>query len=299
MVYNPSEPRDPLGRWVEEHGGSRNTSLGEVLQKMPTTEVERTARSPKTPTAVVNRIARSREGNLYYYRPFALANPVVGEDVLSEAKFDDDPHVRAAVASNMSANSKTLAALADDDEPEVLAKVAGNPRASSDDLNKIAEKCWDSDGDDSPKREALMRVARNGNTGQETLSRLAQHPDHLVQVEVSRNSRTSKETLDGLCDTALRDNRIQLQFQLSRNDNTSGKTLDRLAGSPNRLIRRSVVDNPNTPDETLERLGNDSDSYVARNAIMEQDMRRENEALQQDDTYDEDPSGWNDTDFEW
>lgn len=299
MVYNPSEPRDPLGRWVEEHGGSQTTPIGEVLGKMPPAELERTARSLKTPTAVVNRIARSQEGNLSYYRPLALANPMADKTVLAEAKFDDDPNVRAAVASNISADAKTLDTLSEDDDPRVLAQTAGNPRSSADDLNRIANKCWNSDGEGSLEHEALMRVARNGNTSRETLARLAQNPDHLVQIEVSRNSHTGRETLDGLCDTALRDNRMQLQFQISRNPNTGGSTLDHLADSPNRLIRRSVVDNPNTPDRTLERLENDSDSYVSKYAAMESDRRHESEAFQPEDPYEDDPSGWNDADFEW
>lgn len=32
MVYNPSEPRDPLGKWMKAHGGNPKASLADNVK---------------------------------------------------------------------------------------------------------------------------------------------------------------------------------------------------------------------------------------------------------------------------
>ena len=34
MAYNPSEPRDPLGKWMKAHGGNPKASLADNVKSL-------------------------------------------------------------------------------------------------------------------------------------------------------------------------------------------------------------------------------------------------------------------------
>lgn len=50
-MYNPLQARDPLGKWVKEHGGA---SIEDVVSKTSMVDLENMALDDRTPTAVVN-----------------------------------------------------------------------------------------------------------------------------------------------------------------------------------------------------------------------------------------------------
>lgn len=55
MAYNPSEPRDPLGKWMKAHGGNPKASLADNVKNLNYTEEHGAAVDTKnTPTAVID-----------------------------------------------------------------------------------------------------------------------------------------------------------------------------------------------------------------------------------------------------
>ena len=58
-MYNPLQARDPLGKWVKEHGGA---SIEDVVSKTSTVDLENMALDDRTPTAVLNNLATIRRG---------------------------------------------------------------------------------------------------------------------------------------------------------------------------------------------------------------------------------------------
>lgn len=50
-MYNPLQARDPLGKWVKEHGGA---SIEDVVSKTSVVDLENMALDDRTPTAVLN-----------------------------------------------------------------------------------------------------------------------------------------------------------------------------------------------------------------------------------------------------
>lgn len=60
MVYNPSEPRDPLGKWMKAHGGNPKASLADNVKNLNYAEEHGAAVDTKnTPTAVIDQIAKT------------------------------------------------------------------------------------------------------------------------------------------------------------------------------------------------------------------------------------------------
>ena len=49
-MYNPLQARDPLGKWVKEHGGA---SIEDVVSKTSMVDLENMALDDRTPTAVL------------------------------------------------------------------------------------------------------------------------------------------------------------------------------------------------------------------------------------------------------
>lgn len=74
MVYNPSEPRDPLGKWMKAHGGNPKASLADNVKNLNYAEEHGAAVDTKnTPTAVIDQIAKTgrRRRNMLNQWPFA------------------------------------------------------------------------------------------------------------------------------------------------------------------------------------------------------------------------------------
>lgn len=113
MVYNPSEPRDPLGKWMKAHGGNPKASLADNVKNLNYVEEYESAVDVKnTPTAVIDQI--SRNGNDRDNRLEALMNPKVSSETLNEFRYSDDARERAAVAYNPSLDGKTLDMMSDE-----------------------------------------------------------------------------------------------------------------------------------------------------------------------------------------
>lgn len=58
-MYNPLQARDPLGKWVKEHGGA---SIEDVVAKTSMVDLENMALDDRTPTAVLNNLATTEYG---------------------------------------------------------------------------------------------------------------------------------------------------------------------------------------------------------------------------------------------
>lgn len=99
MVYNPSEPRDPLGKWMKAHGGNPKASLADNVKNLNYAEEHGAAVDTKnTPTAVIDQIAKT--GKDEDNRLEALMNPNISDETLDSFKYSDDVRERTAVASN-------------------------------------------------------------------------------------------------------------------------------------------------------------------------------------------------------
>lgn len=72
-MYNPLQARDPLGKWVKEHGGA---SIEDVVAKTSMVDLENMALDDRTPTAVLNNLATTEYG-------VNLPDLTVGASVLS------------------------------------------------------------------------------------------------------------------------------------------------------------------------------------------------------------------------
>lgn len=136
MVYNPSEPRDPLGKWMKAHGGNPKASLADNVKNLNYVEEYESAVDVKnTPTAVIDQI--SRNGNDRDNRLEALMNPKVSSETLNEFRYSDDARERAAVAYNPSLDGKTLDMMSDDDNIGVKIAVAQNRNTMNSTLERL------------------------------------------------------------------------------------------------------------------------------------------------------------------
>lgn len=136
MVYNPSEPRDPLGKWMKAHGGNPKASLADNVKNLNCAEEHGAAVDVKnTPTAVIDQIARN--GNDRDNQLEALMNPKVSSETLNEFRYSDDARERAAVAYNPSLDGKTLDMMSDDDNNGVKIAVAQNRNTMNSTLERL------------------------------------------------------------------------------------------------------------------------------------------------------------------
>lgn len=103
MAYNPSEPRDPLGKWMKAHGGNPKASLADNVKNLNYTEEHGAAVDTKnTPTAVIDQIAKT--GKDEDNRLEALMNPNISDETLDSVNLPD----RKVGASVLSAASWTV-----------------------------------------------------------------------------------------------------------------------------------------------------------------------------------------------
>lgn len=85
MVYNPSEPRDPLGKWMKAHGGNPKASLADNVKNLNYAEEHGAAVDTKnTPTAVIDQIAKT--GKDEDNRLEALMNPNISDETLDQRR---------------------------------------------------------------------------------------------------------------------------------------------------------------------------------------------------------------------
>jgi hypothetical protein len=108
----------------------------------------------------------------------------------------------------------------------------------------------------SHRRDALavMRLAaRDANTAQEDLERLAASTNEYVLGDVAGNPKLSEATLRKLANHGG----YMVEGGLAHNRSTPGDILSRLAGSANEYTRGFVAANPNAPAEVLADLSKD------------------------------------------
>ena len=89
MVYNPLQARDPLGKWVKEHGGA---SIEDVVSKASTGDLENMALDDRTPTAVLNNLATTEYGFNHPFDEDGTAKGRAGEPVQLRATIGQIRH---------------------------------------------------------------------------------------------------------------------------------------------------------------------------------------------------------------
>ena len=156
--------------------------------------------------------------------------------------------------------------------PFVLAAVAQNPRASAAVLHQIAmrtdprlhEKQWsifNLMGSNTDGLAVMRLVARNPNADGETLEILSHSDSNYVRADVAMSpNRLSEQTLWRL---GQRSDRI-MQWAAARNPETAPSVLARLSLSSDETVRSNVAANPSASSDDLARLGHDPQFNVRR-----------------------------------
>ena len=143
-------------------------------------------------------------------------DPNTPKEVLAKLADDEKGRVRERVAGNPNASRHTLAKLAKD--PYSLFAVAENPNTPRHILAKLArhalaELAKEANDIDililyspySPYDLLLEAVARNPNTPRRILDKLSKNPDDSIKLEVAKNHNTSQFTLVRLAQDPLGD----------------------------------------------------------------------------------------------
>lgn len=283
MVYNPSQARDALGRWVGEHGCA---SVKEVITKTGMAELEDMALDDRTPTAVLNNLATTEYGfnhpydrnqtypnangeppqdaleNQYNYAQQSARYDIkvrctaiergADETALSVCRFDDNPRIRNAVARRTD-DTRTLDVLSSDESWKVRGAVAGNPHAPKNVVERLlnddsalvrAQALERSDIGAEQVRKAVDAALRGHDATEDTVR---------VVRAASGNWKADADTLH----ECLRVDDYETQRNVAEHEHASPDDLRRLATSPNRGVREQVAFNPHTPQRTLNALSDD------------------------------------------
>ena len=96
--------------------------------------------------------------------------------------------------------------------------------------------------------EEKIKLAKDPNTPQETLTILATDDDWSVRCGVAQNPNTPQELLKIL----TTDDDWSVRYEVARNQNTSQETLKLLDTDENWYVRDSAKENPNYKKQTLE-----------------------------------------------
>ena len=214
------------------------------------------AQHRSTPCYLLRKLSSDTET---FVQAAVACNPETPRDVLICLSVDASEHVRAGVAWNPNASLDLLTKLALDDDSDVLYALAQSQKKYFDLLFDEARKSHRSTiASHSDNSDALDRlvgiddacydhlVARNPNTPQESLARLATSEDERVRREVAGNKSASAATLE-----------------LLLNDDA---------------CRKHIANNERTPIHILEALAKEEDSDVlgciARNKSATREILR-------------------------
>lgn len=289
MVYNPSEPRDPLGKWVKEHGGA---SIEDVVSKTSTVDLESMALDNRTPTAVLNNLAtteysfnhpfdsehtypnangepprNARENQYNYEQQWARYDTKVrctaiergaDEDALSVCRFDYNPQVRSAVARNTE-DAHTLNVLSDDESWRVRGAVAGNPHTPTETARRMlheddssmvqVEALKRSDIPSEDVRQAVHEAVEASTHGNDAVSDRTTDILRAASSNWQANSDTLHECLT-VDDYTVRRN-------VAEHEHTSPEDLKTLALDRDSAVREQVAFNPHASQEALNILADD------------------------------------------
>lgn len=288
-MYNPAQARDPLGKWVKEHGGN---SVEKVISQTSTPDLETMALDDRTPTAVLNNLAmteygfnhpfdsehtypnangepprNAKENQYNYEQQWARYDTKVrctaiergaDESALSVCQFDYNPQVRNAVARNTE-DAHTLNVLSSDESWKVRGAVAGNPHTPEDTVRRMLHE------DDSTivRAEALKRsdlspkdVRRAVNEAVEPVShgdgRVSDGTVSIVRA-ASGNMQADSETLH----ECLKVDDYEVRRNVAEHEHTSPKDLETLALDRDSGVREQVAFNPHASQKALDILADD------------------------------------------
>lgn len=132
-------------------------------------------------------------------------------------------------------------------------------------LRRLADSMWAKYDDEVPKK-----IAFNAATPVDLLTRLAQHSQYGVRINVCNNRQTPAPVLELLAD----DRTLYTRYCIAAHPNASTSLLARFASDPDESLRYVVAGNRNTPGEVLDRLSQDARDnirvQVAGNPAAEQ-----------------------------
>lgn len=287
-MYNPLQARDPLGKWVKEHGGA---SIEDVVAKTSTVDLENMALDDRTPTAVLNNLATTEYGFNHPFdkdRTYPNANGEPPKDkrenrynyeqqlvrydtkvrctaiehgaddtALSICRFDDNPQIRNAVARNTE-DAHTLDVLSSDESWKVRGAVAGNPHTPK----NVTERLLN-DNEAIVRAETLKRSDLNSEQIRKAVNDAMEPTSHkagAVTGDMTKIIRAASGNWQADADTlheCLRVDDYETQRNVAEHEHTSQKDLHRLASSEDNAVREQVAFNPHASTATLSFLAYD------------------------------------------
>jgi len=182
-------------------------------------------------------------------RAVAGMEAVALDAALDSSRWNHNKFFLGAIARNKAAGPAVLDRIASLDDPELF--------------ESMGSMLWDVMGLDN-KGIATMRVlARNGNTGAETLAKLAAHPRvHDILYELLANPNTPDSVVARWYDSTD----YIAEWGLALNPRLPLHVYERLSRSENLYTRMNLTNNKGTPEPILEKLTKDPDQLLARNA---------------------------------
>ena len=288
MTYNPLQARDPLGKWVKEHGGA---SIEDVVSKTSMVDLENMALDDRTPTAVLNNLATTeygfnhpfeenetypnangeppkdaRENRYNYEQQLVRYDSKVrctaierGADdtALSVCRFDYNPQIRNAVARNTD-DARTLDVLSSDESWKVRGAVAGNPHTPKNATERLLN-----DDEAIVRAEALKRSDLNSGQIRKAVADALEPTlqlDGAVTDDMTKITRAASDNWQADADTlheCLRVDDYETQRNVAEHENTSQEDLQQLALNADNAVREQVAFNPHASPETLNVLADD------------------------------------------
>lgn len=287
-MYNPLQARDPLGKWVKEHGGA---SIEDVVSKTSMVDLENMALDDRTPTAVLNNLATTEYGfnhpfdedktypnangeppkdareNRYNYEQQLVRYDAkvrctaiergADDTALSVCRFDYNPQIRNAVARNTD-DARTLDVLSSDESWKVRGAAAGNPHTPKNATERLLN-----DDEAIVRAEALKRSDLSSEQIRKAVDdslEPALHGDGAVTDDMTKITRAASDNWQADADTlheCLRVDDYETQRNVAEHEHTSQEDLHRLASSEDNAVREQVAFNPHASSATLSFLAYD------------------------------------------
>lgn len=287
-MYNPLQARDPLGKWVKEHGGA---SIEDVVSKTSMVDLENMALDDRTPTAVLNNLTTTEYGfnhpfdedrnypnangeppkdarqNRYNYEQQSVRYDTkvrctaiergADDTALSVCRFDYNPQIRNAVARNTD-DAHTLDVLSSDESWKVRGAVAGNPHTPKNATERLLN-----DDEAIVRAEALKRSDLSSEQIRKAVDDSLEptlHGNGAVTDDMKKITRAASDNWQADADTlheCLRVDDYETQRNVAEHEHTSQADLHQLASSEDSAVREQVAFNPHASSATLSFLAYD------------------------------------------
>ncbi|MDO8654823.1 MAG: hypothetical protein Q7R48_00070 [bacterium] len=200
------------------------------------------AQHPSISQELLTRLAEDESGVIRN----CVASRSERPDVLSRLSQDDDPAVRAEIASNPATSEETLLSLTGDAcEHTRYRLVHRNPDLSLALLEKLAH-------DEAPLIRSM--IAKRRETPSEILSELAKDEDRNVRAAAASNKNISPGVLAELAE----DEDFFVRIYVAGNSRTPPGVLERLVQDDSAAVHMAAICNASIPAEVLLRLASDS-----------------------------------------